>query len=117
MSDKRYLNQKAVYWAPAGRDSAGDPTYAAAVEYKVRWEDTTEVFINQKGQNQTSRSKVYLGTSQSCKLDGVLWLGALSSLSGSNLTNPFKNAGAWVIARVDRIPNRKGTKIHIWAYL
>lgn len=104
------LNQWAVYWAPAGTDQFGNPKYAAPVNLKVRWEDTTEVYKNPTGQEVRSRAKVY--TASDVLEKGVLWLGPndgitadpLATLTTDQKAKPFTNNRAWAIGSFLKMP-------------
>jgi hypothetical protein len=92
--------QTAAYWAWTGTDRFGKPTYAAAIDISVRWEDVSEEFINSDGETVISRAKVYVD--RDLKIKGVLLLDGIQT--GTNLTSPKKNNGAWEIRRFDKLP-------------
>ena len=56
------LRETVTYWAPSGVDNTGDPTFAAPVSIKSKWEDRTELFIDDAGRETRSRSVVYVDT-------------------------------------------------------
>lgn len=102
--------QMAVYWAPAGRDDFNQVVYAAPVEIRVRWTDTVDIFVNAKGVQQQGKARVECG--DDLKIQGVLMLGPnkgidphpLTGMSDAQKADPFKNTGAWEIARFDNLP-------------
>lgn len=103
---KKILNQVAVYWHYEGRDENGQPLYSTPVEIDCRWEDVGKLFLNDKGQEEVSRSIVYVD--RDLKKDSVLWLGDLNDLE--DLDDPLDNDNAWSIRYWQKIPNRRATK-------
>lgn len=95
--------QKAVYWDPAGTDETGRKGYAAPVELRVRWEDVQEMFTDKNGSQSVSKAKVYPG--EDLDLQGVLWHGALASLTST--TDPFLNPGASEIRGWSKLPTAR----------
>lgn len=102
----RMLKQTAVYWALAGTDDNGQPTYENPVEISCRWEDVTMEFLDAFGETQMSQARVYV--SQDVTIGGVLLLGELSSSVDQD--DPKANAGAWEIRRFAKEPNFKATE-------
>lgn len=116
----RVLVQTAVYWAPLGQNAGGVDQYDQPIEldpsgpnHGVRWEEKTEVFLNNQNEEQVSKAIVYVGIDLEEK--GVLWYGTLATIT--DLANPFKNPKAWMIHRLDKIPSRKANKFVRKAYL
>lgn len=119
--------QNAIYWPPATKaDDFGRPTFDALVElvltddgnYRVRWEDRNEEFLDAVGSTKTSNAVVYvpaLPEGGELVVGGYLWLGERASLT--NETVPTLNDGAYEIMRVDKMPNLKNTKYLRTAYL
>lgn len=104
--DVMYPHQ-VVYWAPSGTvDDNGQVTFAAPVQLCGRWVETTEMFLDRKGNEQASRAKVRL--KQDVEELGVLWLGCLSNLTST--VDPFANPKAWEIRKFNRTANRRATK-------
>ena len=100
----RMLIQDAIYWAPSGVDSRGQPTWALPKEIRVRWEDVTQEFIDDDGDVQMSRALIYV--SEDVEVAGVLFLGQL--LNTIDQTDPKANAGAWEIRRYEKLPKLNG---------
>lgn len=67
------MRQIATYWAPGGNDGTGGVTFAAPVQIRCRWQDTTENFQDARGQLQTCQSIVY--PESPCLEKGYLALG------------------------------------------
>lgn len=105
-------HQTAVYWAYTGIDQFNKPIFAAALELTpangtgVRWEDVTEVFINQKGQQQVSRAKVF--TSVDIIPQSVLWLGTLASVPNKYLNNPLALPNSGQVDKFEKLPTLDG---------
>lgn len=107
--------QIAVYWAIADEpfDSHGRPVFADPVEISCRWEDKTEKFVDQNGEEVLSQAKVFVD--RDVCIGGVLMLGSIGS--GLNLTDPKKNVGAYEIRRFEKLPNLKVTEYLRTVYL
>ncbi len=56
----RRYKQTATYWAVTGVDNSGDPTFAAPVEIKVRWEQRAVVFTTPIGEEKSSTDVVFV---------------------------------------------------------
>lgn len=118
--------QNAIYWPPATADDFGRPGYGALVElvldgannYRVRWEDRVEEFIDAQGTTKQSSAVVYvplLPDSSEVQVGGWLWLGDRDDLTDE--TDPRENAGAYEVQRLDKLPTLKATEWLRTAYL
>lgn len=105
--------QYACYWPPNGVDDFGQPKYGDVVEFRVRWEDVQENFMNKVGETQLSKSKVYL--MDKVDRNGVLWKGRRTELTDEVV--PFTNDGATEISQVSTIPTLKADEELVLAYL
>lgn len=114
MNIEDYLNQRAVYWAPAGNGDTGEQLYDDPIEIKCRWEDVHKLFFNEAGEQTVSNARVYLWTEMAGSGEfqplGVLWLApdkdlpALDQVPFPGL--PLRNPGAAVIRRFDMLPDK-----------
>lgn len=77
---KKMLKQKAVYWAVARIDEAGEVIPALPVDIKCRWEDDLEQGLDLSGTETTFMSTVY--TDRDVDEGGYLMLGELQNLKG-----------------------------------
>lgn len=108
------LTHKVCYWAPKRASHSGQQLFEVVVELNARWEDRNEMFLDKMGNQQISRSRVYLN--EDVEVLGVLWLSSklASDPDGSaisELTNafePFENEGAFEIRKFDKIPDIDG---------
>lgn len=94
----------AVYWAPTGgTDEQGNPTYSEPVQIYTFWMDVNEVFTTPRGQQLTSKAKVFVLVD--LETEGVLWHGRLAN--ASSLTKPFDNVRPFAheIQRFDKMPD------------
>lgn len=119
--------QDAVYWPPVKADGFGRPGVGGLVElilvpgtgnYRVRWEDTIEEFIDAQGTTRKSMAKVYvpqLPDGSEIVPGGYLWLGVRSALTLES--EPLTNANVFEVKRVDKIPNLRATEKLRIAYL
>lgn len=89
------LNQTATYWAPNTPDGYGGGTFPAPVTVTCRWEDTTEIVLDNKGVEAMARAKVFLETD--------LLSGGFLVLGTSTATDPRLVDGAWEIVRCKKI--------------
>jgi hypothetical protein len=99
----KMLKQTAVYWEKTGVDDYGQPTWAAPIEIRCRWEDRTEEFVSPEGTREASMAVVYVG--QDVVVGGVLMLGLLGSSVDEN--DPKANLGAWEIRSFSKLPDLK----------
>jgi hypothetical protein len=123
----RMRKQNAIYWPPASLNDFAEPVYGDLVElvlteggvnYRVRWEDVIENYIDAQGTVQQSTTTVYvppLPSGGEVELDGYLWLGDLAGLTST--TDPTLNPGAEKIKQFKQIPNMKATQILRAVYL
>lgn len=105
--------QTAVYWAPSGRDTHGQRTYATPVEIACRWDDRAVEFLNPQGERLISSAVV--GISEVLKLGGILRLGLLTDLTDED--NPRANSDVWEIRQLSAIPTFDGDETFREAFL
>ena len=109
MAFKKAHNQTLTYWGNPSPDGVGWFTFDSPASITGRWEDLQILFIDAQGQEQTSRSVVYLG--QDVDVEGFLYLGT------STESDPKDQSGAFRIRQFGKIPNIKGTEYERVAYL
>lgn len=83
-----------MYWAPTGVGRDGEPTFAAPVELRVRWEG---LLLMSRGDPRTKEesSKEVVYVDRPLKRGGFLWKGPLSGLAVEKRTSPYTpTAGA-----------------------
>ena len=119
--------QNAIYWPPSTFDDYGHPVSAPLVElvlvpgganFRVRWEDKAEQYLDTKGTTRTSSSVVYvprLPDGSEVTPGGFLWLGNAADLTDP--LNPSGNPGAGEVMRFEKLPNLKNTQQLRTAYL
>lgn len=91
--------QPAVYWAPSGHDGFA-PTYATAVEIKVRWTDKTQIVVDSTGKEVVSKAEVLV--TSDLQIGGLLWLGSLTGM-------PSGTRGMEIMS-ISKIPMVKSNK-------
>lgn len=122
----RMRKQNAIYWPPSTPDNFGRPTSGTLVElildgadnYRVRWEDRIETFIDQYGTTQVSNAVVYvpqLPDGSDVTVGGYLWLGDIGDLTDEVV--PLNNPGAYEVRRFDILPDLKNREKLRTAYL
>lgn len=111
----RMRRQKAVLWAQGSQkpDDYGNPTTGNAVEIACRWEEKSEKFINFNGEEEVSKSVVYVD--RELKKGDLLRFGPLSSVT--NPANARNNDGVWEVKGFASVPNLKCTENLLTAYL
>lgn len=81
MNTKKFLKQKAIYWAPNAPDEYGNTTYADPVEVKCRWEHISDL-IN-TGDKQEFMASHYVLVDRDLQEGGLLRLGELADWDGT----------------------------------
>ena len=81
------LQESITYWAPSGVDNFGDPSFATPTPIKAKWDDRTELFIDETGRETRSRSVVYVDTD--LLIGGYLFRGASSVADPLSVDNAF----------------------------
>ncbi len=76
-----------TYWAPSGVDNFGDPSFASPTTVKAKWEDRTELFIDDTGREQRSHSVVYVDTD--LVIGGYLLRGISTTADPRSVGNAF----------------------------
>lgn len=95
--------QTATYWAPSTLNEYNEQSFGSPATISVRWEEKTEQFIDkQTGEEQISQSIVYMDTD--VVENGFLYLGTSADSDPRDTTKSF------LIRRVDKSPNIKGSK-------
>jgi hypothetical protein len=103
----KFLNRKAVYWAPAPPNRYGHQTYAPAVEIRCRWDASSESFVDPSGDTKLSSAKVMV--EDELELDGILWKGTIPD--AKDLTNPMANDGAFAIKKIEEVDEPRRAKV------
>ena len=112
MNVQSKLKQTAVYWGPATPNGYGIDTFPAAVEMKVRWDDTMQDFVNDTG-DVVSSSAVIL-TATVVELRSMFYLGTLASIPVAELSDPTHITGVVRCRQIKKYADKKGTVI-MWA--
>ena len=107
----RFLNQTATYWSFSTRTTGGfaKRVFDAPVAISVRWEDTNELFMNARGEEQVSMSIVMID--QDVQEGGYLFLGT------SVATDPRAVTDARIIKKFDKTPDIKANKFQRTVFL
>lgn len=122
----RMRKQEAIYWPPSTVDDFGRPAIGPLVElikrsdgnYRVRWEEKVEQFVDPEGTERRSIAVVYvpaLPGGGELVVGGWLWLGLRAALTDE--AEPTNNAGAYQIRRLDHMPDLKNRRKLRTAYL
>lgn len=93
----------ATYWAPSTLNEYGEQSFIAPTQISVRWQSKLELIIDREtGKEIISKAIIYLN--QDVTENGFLYLGVSSE------SNPKSEDASFLIRRVDKTPNLKGTK-------
>ena len=106
----RKLNQTCTIWAQNSTDRFGKGTFASPILRPCRWEDTSELFIDKRGQETTCRSRVFL--ENSVALEGYM---ALGDHTGS--ADPLSVSTAFEVRQVKNTPNLRNLQQLTVVYL
>ena len=90
-------NQSATYWAASGVDGSGESTWATPVAISVRWEEQSEIFIDDRGEQRLGKSVVY--TDRSMSRGDYIFLGT------SVAADPHDVVNSKIIQDYREIPN------------
>ena len=102
MNIRKFLKQKAVYWAPGTLDGFGGMTFLDPVEIPVRWTDVQKLFVNYEGVEVLSRSKLMVD--QDLEVKGMISLMDLVDISSNQ--SPFDN-NAFEVKAFMKMPDVK----------
>lgn len=109
----KFMNQRALYWAPASVDTYGQKTYGDPQEILCRWESSTEVMYTSAGEE--IHPTEYLLVDRDLQEGGLVWEGTLTRWDDSVSITPEVD-GVFVIYRFDKTPDKKVKTILREAY-
>jgi len=95
------LRESITYWAPGAVDNFGDPSFASPVLIKAKWEDRAELFIDNEGREQRSKSVVFVDTD--------LITGGFLFRGSSTGRDPLVVTGAFMIKDLRKISDFETT--------
>jgi hypothetical protein len=98
-----------TYWAVASTDEYGKKTYSAPATISGRWEDRAVAFRDKHGQENVSKSVVYLESG--IELDGYLFNGT------SVASTPIGLEGAWEIQQTSTVNDLRKMRTLYTAFL
>jgi hypothetical protein len=104
--------QRAVYWGSPVPDGYGRyvflyPTELLPPTNGVRWEDTTELLVDAKGEQFVTKAKIMV--CQDLDVGGYIYLGEFSDIPYEGYTDPTVVKGAYQIRRFDKVPTFRST--------
>lgn len=100
------LNQTATYWAPGTPDGYGRTNFEAVpVEISVRWQDTTELYRDTKGNEQVSSSVIYMLVE--IAIGGYIKLG---NEEAGTVSDPRQVSGAQEVRQIGTSPSLRATQ-------
>lgn len=99
---ERNLLQTCTYWAQTGLNMSGKGTFATPVQLACRWEDVALLFLDKRGQEATSKSRVFLA--QDIDIQGYLMLGTTSTADPTTLPE------AWEVRSLKSTPDLRNLK-------
>ena len=88
MNPARNFKQSATYWAATGKNAYGKLTFAAPASIMVRWEDSVEEMIDNKGQTRVSKARVFVPIDVAD--DSFLFLGTSSAVDPTTVDKAFR---------------------------
>jgi hypothetical protein len=90
------LRENITYWSAGALDGFGKPTFGSPTTIPARWEQVTELFIDNTGNEVRSMAKVFLG--QAVSNGDYLYKGV------SSATDPTTVDGAYEVRQYKEIP-------------
>lgn len=99
----RNMTQTATYWAKGGNDPFGGTGFVAPVLIKCRWQNKTDLFVDQQGHERVSSAIVY--PDQPLEIGGYLALGDQTANA-----SPIGISGAYEIKNSGDSPSLDGRK-------
>lgn len=112
----KFAVQTAVYWKNLGPDGFGGFTFEEPIEIKCRWDAKSEVKMNNTGQYFSSSASIL--TNHEVREQDYLYLGFISDIGSTDVSNPKAIQGAFAIIQIDKIPMvRKTDEFVRTAYL
>jgi len=113
----RMLKEKAAYWAPSdGLDEFGRVETEEPILISCRWEEVSELFLDDNGNEVLSNAKVYVG--QDLESRGyVKKLGIGGDLTALDSTVWHKNNGVFVIRKFNNLPKIRYNEFLRWIML
>lgn len=111
MSIERFIKRiikkdTAVYWGPETSVRAdGSPVFGDPVEINCFWDNSSETFTSDDGQEFVSAASVYVG--QDLMQDGMLFHGVLTDLSSAEKADPRTVHLAYEIKVFEKGPSLK----------
>lgn len=116
---KRMRKQRAMYFASTGQDRFGKMKYADPVEIRCRWEERSQEYVTDAGQEKLSNAVVYVD--RRMKEGELLWQGTaeeFAALKWDKLKTPAENIDdVFPIQQFQRLPNLKAKEFLLTAIL
>ncbi len=103
------LNQTATYWAKDGEDDFGNTSFSSPQTIECRWEDNSEMFRDDNGNEVMSNAVVYVN--KDLELEGYLYLGDNDANDPTTLDN------AREIRKFEKMPSVDGSEYQRKAWL
>ena len=105
------FKQKATYWSKStSLDMYANPSYGTPTTNYVRWEDVQTMFIVAAGQQQISKSIIYIPSDENINNDDYIYLGETTTTNPDDEKNTFK---VKAVAKTPNLNNRK-TEVKLW---
>lgn len=100
--------QPAILWEYQGNDVTGQPSFAAPTQIHVRWEEKSEVMMDDEGHEFVSRAEILVTEDYSMK-DYI----ALGEVDSNTASNPKEYTGAYMVRSFQKIPMIFSTSIFV----
>lgn len=103
--------QKATHWSKStSLDMYGNPSYGTPTVINVRWEDAQVMFIDEAGQQQISKSIIYISSEVTIYNGDYIYLGESTTANPNGVDNTFK---VKAVSKTPNLNNRK-TEVKLW---
>ena len=122
-----YLKQYCLYWKRIDTDQFGEPVYDNPVERRCRWEHNIDQIFDGGGRQLADSTIVYFDDVTIKEGDAILHFedidlsnyvegSLIARLDSDLLTDPMAN-GANEIRKIEKMPNKTGTKYLILCFI
>lgn len=88
----------------------GNPSYGTPTAINVRWEDVQTMFIDEAGQQQISKSIIYVPSSVTINNGDYIYLGETTTTNPDDVDNTLK---VKAVAKTPNLNNRE-TEVKLW---
>ncbi len=109
---QKWCHTPCIYWGNPQEDGYGSYTFDDPEDIMCRWEESTQLIIDQNGDKVVSRAVIYL--SQPLQYNGLVKLGSVEDLDSVEAADPSLLEDAYTIKRVEKIPDLRNPSVFLY---